>query len=111
MARKEIQDIIKEQEIQEKIVKDFINLIKEDKLEELINNSRPKGGNYLVNLSRKFEGYIGFFCNDYITYYVDTRTDYIIIRKQGLYIKDILPEEVSLKIYNYFKNEYENYNK
>lgn len=35
--------------MQEKIVKDFINLIKEDKLEELINNSRPKGGNYLVN--------------------------------------------------------------
>lgn len=107
-TREEMKKMFQEQEIQENLVTDFINLVRDDKLNDFVNNSWPKRGSFLVDLDREYEGYIGFFCNDLIAYYVDTRNDYIKIRKEGKHIKEILPDDVSLEIYNCFKNIYEN---
>ncbi|MBS6535649.1 MULTISPECIES: hypothetical protein [Peptoniphilus] len=110
-TREEMKKMFKEQELQKKVVTDFINLVRDDKLNDFVNNASPKSGSYLVDLDRKYEGYIGLFCNNSTAYYVDTRTDYINIRKEGIYIKEILPDDVSLEIYNCFKNIFENVEK
>lgn len=110
-TRGEMKKMFKEQELQKKVVTDFINLVRDDKLNDFVNNASPKSGSYLVDLDRKYEGYIGLFCNNSTAYYVDTRTDYINIRKEGIYIKEILPDDVSLEIYNCFKNIFENVEK
>lgn len=106
-TREEMKKMFQEQEIQKKVVTDFINLVRDDKLNDFVNNASPKSGSYIVDLDRKYEGYIGLFCNNSTAYYVDTRTDYINIRKEGVYIKEILPDDVSLEIYKCFKNIYE----
>ena len=110
-TREEMKKMFKEQELQKKVVTDFINLVRDDKLNDFVNNASPKSGSYLVDLDRKYEGYIGLFCNNSTAYYVDTRTDYINIRKEGIYIKEILPDDVSLEIYNCLKNIFENVEK